>query len=85
MGRAHNRAAKFLREYFARNRDAPAARVDAAAADNGISRRTLCRAKSQLGIVSKKTRQGWVWHLPAQDDTNLDGLVVIRASDVTLD
>jgi len=29
----------------------------------GISKRTLDRAKKEIGVISKQTPKGWVWHL----------------------
>ena len=41
--------------------------IETAAEDAGISWRTVERAKSELGVVSKKTSQkgGWEWSLPS--------------------
>lgn len=36
--------------------------------DAGISIPTMKRAKSKLGIVSGKNKNGWFWSLPARDD-----------------
>ena len=35
-----------------------------AAAAKNISDRTLNRAKKSLGIVSRKTKDSWLWELP---------------------
>jgi hypothetical protein len=48
----------------------PASGVEEAAKANGISRRTLFRAKVELGIVAKKDGEhgAWRWHLPTKPE-----------------
>lgn len=42
--------------------------IDEAADANGISIRTLMRAKDEVGIIAKKSgmKGGWTWQLPEQ-------------------
>jgi hypothetical protein len=62
---ARDSAKKFLTELLA---DGPVAKKDIedAAEGNGISERTLFRAKAELGVVAKKDGPGgsWTWRLP---------------------
>jgi hypothetical protein len=37
--------------------------IEEAAAANGISRRTLFRAKADLGVAAKKSEDGWTWQI----------------------
>jgi putative DNA primase/helicase len=65
---AKDRAKKFLLKMLA---DGSALRdeIDEAAEANGISRRTLFRAKDDLKIEAKKDGEGgkWRWHMPRPD------------------
>jgi putative DNA primase/helicase len=58
-------AENFLRGYL-ENGPMPADQVKAAAKENGISERTLWRAKKQVGVVAEKGsyKEGWRWRLP---------------------
>jgi hypothetical protein len=62
---ALHEAEDFLREYLA-DRPMPADKVEAAAEENDISKRTLKRARKSLRIVTTKTGfgSGWSWSLP---------------------
>ena len=42
----------------------PAKEVYSEAKKQGISDRTLKRAKARLGVESEKTDVGWIWHMP---------------------
>ena len=42
----------------------PAAMVEQTATALGISAKTLRRAKQELGVVSRKAADGWLWELP---------------------
>ena len=59
-------ASKWLADFL--TQDKPAKDVHEAAAQHGIAKRTLERAKSKLGIESEKTNDGWVWHLPMEGE-----------------
>ena len=41
----------------------PSQKVMDMAEDEGISARTLKRAKSDLGVVSRPSKEGWFWRL----------------------
>jgi RecA-family ATPase len=45
----------------------PAAEMKTLAGNAGISKNTLERAKSALGIASVKQSDGWIWRLPDKD------------------
>ena len=66
-------AERFLRDLLADGSPVPAAEVTRHARDNGISPRTLHRAKSRLGVKSERSGYGssgrWSWHLPSKTDT----------------
>jgi hypothetical protein len=55
-------ACKWLEQFLAG--DKPAREAHEAAKQQGISPRTLKRAKAKLGVESEKTEEGWVWHRP---------------------
>jgi hypothetical protein len=61
---ARDEAKKFLAGLLAGG-PVSSADVEEAATANGISRRTLFRAKADLGIAAKKSGDGWTWQLPA--------------------
>jgi hypothetical protein len=44
----------------------PSPEIEEAAEADGISRRTLFRAKKELGVRAKKEEGGWYWHPPQQ-------------------
>jgi putative DNA primase/helicase len=60
---ARNTAKRFLRELL-RNGAVPATEIEAAAKAEGIAKRTLDRAKAELGITSVKDDDKWAWQLP---------------------
>jgi putative DNA primase/helicase len=62
-----NNAKGFLLDFLANGPVRSKATIEAAEAD-GISKRTLFRAKNELGIKPKKkgVRGGWFWQLPEQ-------------------
>jgi putative DNA primase/helicase len=60
---ARDEAKKFLTDYLAAG-PVPSTDVEEAAGANGISRRTLFRAKADLGVAAKKTKDGWTWQIP---------------------
>jgi AAA domain-containing protein/bifunctional DNA primase/polymerase-like protein len=64
-GSALREAEEFLRDYLA-DGPMPANKVDAAAEENEITRRTLKRARKSLKIVATKSAfdGGWTWSLP---------------------
>jgi len=51
----------------------PATKIYREAKANGISERTLRRAKKQLNVHSVRTSQGWVWSLPPAVTTTAEG------------
>jgi putative DNA primase/helicase len=64
---ARDAAKKLLGEMLA-NGPTPRTEIEEAADNNGITRRTLFRAKDELGIVAKKSHSAngpWTWELPA--------------------
>jgi hypothetical protein len=65
-GSALEEASLFLVGLLATRRELSVKTVEAMASANGISLRTLKRAKKALGIVSKKQgcASGWRWVLP---------------------
>jgi len=75
---ARDSAKQFLHELLAAGPVA-SSEVDEAAKANGVSKRTLYRAKNELNIIAKKdnsTPDGvWTWRLP-------DGDGIARASGV---
>jgi hypothetical protein len=65
-----------LLEEKMRNGPVEAGKLIEEAAEAGISRRTLMRAKDELGLVSKKAgRTGWFWSTAADGDGQADGQV----------
>jgi putative DNA primase/helicase len=62
---ARNEAKKFLADLLAAG-PMPRKEIDEAAEGNGISARTLFRAKKELNIIAKKDAEhgGWTWRLP---------------------
>jgi hypothetical protein len=44
----------------------PSQEIEEAAEADGISRRTLFRAKKELGVKAKKEDGGWHWYPPQQ-------------------
>ena len=73
-GYAKREAREFLEELLAAG-PVLADEVIKAAKQNGISQRTLHRAKKELNVRSDKTDDGWVWVLPkkAKDDQDCQG------------
>jgi hypothetical protein len=67
---ARNTAKKFLRELL-RNGPVAATEIEKAAKAEGITTRTLHRAKQELGIVAKKDGPDgkWQWYLHKEDGT----------------
>ncbi len=65
---------RVLRDLLADGSPVPAADVTRHARDNGISPRTLHRAKARLGVKSERSGYGssgrWSWHLPSKADTH---------------
>ena len=59
-------AAEFLKEELAEG-PVPSKELFKKAEAEGISETTLKRAKSLLGVKSKKLREGWVWILPEEN------------------
>lgn len=59
---ARDDAKAFLQRVLA-DGEMPSQKVMDMAEDEGISARTLKRAKSDLGVVSRPTKQGWFWRL----------------------
>ena len=59
---ARDEAKKFLTDILA-NGPVPTTEIEDAATGNAISKRTLERAKRELGITAEKNGQ-WYWHLP---------------------
>jgi putative DNA primase/helicase len=77
-------AQTFLKKFLVKGPQ-EASEVTAAAAAEGISDRTLDRAKSDLGIESRKKGTGWEWALPDEqpkdastDDEETGGLGVLQ-------
>jgi hypothetical protein len=62
---ARDGAKKFLEDLLAMG-PMPKTEIDDAAEGNGISSRTLERAKQELGIIAKKDgpKGTWTWRLP---------------------
>jgi putative DNA primase/helicase len=60
---ARDEAKKFLADYLASG-PVSSTDIEEAAAANGISRRTLFRAKADLGAEAKQKDGSWSWHLP---------------------
>ena len=60
---ARDQAVDFLRA-FLKEGPQPARLIEEKAKAVGIAKRTLERAKQELKIVPRKTRNGWVWPLP---------------------
>jgi hypothetical protein len=82
---ARDEAKKFLADLLAGG-PVSSTDVEEAAKANGISRSTLFRAKTALGIAAKRGRDGWTWQLPAPQyrrgvdaDPMLTAVVNIRA------
>ena len=67
---ARDEARKFLCDLLAKG-PALKTEIEDEAAANGITQRTLFRAKGELQITAKKDGEGgkWRWHLPAQPST----------------
>jgi hypothetical protein len=61
---ARDEAKKFIVDYLAAG-PVSSTDVEEAAKANGISRRTLFRAKTDLGVAAKKSGDGWTWQVPA--------------------
>src|SRR5215469_11174501 len=63
--------AKTFLEAFLAKGPQEATEVYKAAADEGISRRTLHRAKADLGVGSRRRKdgEGWEWVLPSKGAT----------------
>jgi hypothetical protein len=61
---ARDEAKKFLADLLATG-PVSSTDVEEAAKANGISRSTLFRAKTDLGIAAKKGKDGWTWQIPA--------------------
>jgi hypothetical protein len=59
---ARDDAKKFLADILASG-PKPSPEIEEAAEANGISRRTLFRAKKELGVEAKQERGGWSWYL----------------------
>ena len=68
-GAALREAVEFLSDEL---KDGPVSQrtIKADATANGISERTLRRAKSTLGVVTRKMgmKEGWTWELPRAED-----------------
>jgi putative DNA primase/helicase len=62
---ARDDAKKFLTDMLASG-PKPSPEIEEAAEADGISRRTLFRAKKELGVRAKKEEGGWYWHPPQQ-------------------
>ena len=60
---ARDEAKKFLTDILA-NGPVPATEIEDAANGNAISKRTLERAKRELGITAEKKNGQWYWRLP---------------------
>jgi len=60
---ARDQAAEFLRG-FLKEGPQPARLVEEKAKAAQVARRTLDRAKQELNIVARKTKNGWMWSLP---------------------
>lgn len=58
----------------------PATEIEAAAAEAGISKATLRRAKKSLGVTAKRFENGWVWIQGAQG-AQPQGLSMLSALD----
>jgi len=63
LGRAERGRAAWLRSVLEKG-PAWAIEVEAWAAAAGISRRTLLRAKADLGALSERRGGAWLWRLP---------------------
>jgi hypothetical protein len=59
------KAQRFI-ENTLKNGAVPAIEVQQMAEDNGISQKTLHRAKSARGIISVKRGGQWYWEIPAE-------------------
>jgi putative DNA primase/helicase len=66
---ARDEAKKFLADYLASG-PVSSTDIEEAAAANGISKRTLLRAKTDLGITAKKETGGWTWRMSASGYRN---------------
>ncbi len=58
--------ARRLIESALRDGPVPAADMEQMAEEQGISPKTLHRAKSALGVISVKRGGGWLWELPIE-------------------
>ena len=56
-----DRAREFLEECLPMGASASAGALFAAAEEEGLSERSLRRARASMGIVSRKVGEGWVW------------------------
>jgi hypothetical protein len=66
---ARDAAKKFLSDLLAAGKPVPKPEIDEAAEANGISPRTLRRAKDELHVIAdriKGRKKGWTWRLPSQ-------------------
>jgi len=67
-------AKDFLREALA-DGPIPATKVERLAEKEGITKRTLDRAKEELGVESRKIDGKWWWRLPADEQTGNVGVL----------
>lgn len=65
-GKSIKQAIEFLSALLIEGDYVPQKDIEAAAKDNGISTRTLNRAKAELKIKSRKFLDEWKWRLPAE-------------------
>jgi putative DNA primase/helicase len=72
-GGALREAVEFLRDALA---GGPVSRktIKTDASANGVSEKTLRRAKSRLGVVTRKMgmKEGWIWEIPTAEDGQAD-------------
>lgn len=61
---ALDQAIDFLREEL-KGGPRPVAEIEAKAQRQGIAKRTLDRARTEIGIRPKKSKKGWMLSLPA--------------------
>lgn len=67
---ALNEATDFLHALFDKTNDIPCKKIEAEARELQISQRTLKRAKAQMRIKSKRIKDYWAWHMPAETEAN---------------